>query len=70
MVKIINPTKENFQTAAVLITEYRDSNFHIRTENHRFQFHKVTLKIFFEVAENDIENFCAEERSSSSRSVK
>lgn len=60
MVKVINPLKENFQTDAVLITEYRDSNFHIRTDNHGFQFHKVTLKRVFEVAENDIENFCVE----------
>lgn len=60
MVKVINPLKENFQTDAVLITEYRDSNFHIRTDNHGFQFHKVILKRVFEVAENDIENYCVE----------
>jgi hypothetical protein len=60
MVKIINPLKNNFQTDAVLITEYRDSNFHIRTENHGFQFHNVTLKRDFEIAENDSENFCIE----------
>lgn len=60
MVKINNPLKKNFQTAAVLITEYRDSNYHIRTENHGFQFHNVTLKRVLEVAENDIENFSIE----------
>jgi hypothetical protein len=60
MVKIISPHKNNFQTDAVLITEYRDSNFHIRTDNHGFQFHNVTLKKVFEIAENDTENFCIE----------
>jgi hypothetical protein len=60
MVKINNPLKANFQTPAVLITEYRDSNFHIRTDNHGFQFHKVILKRDFEVAENDTEKFCIE----------
>jgi hypothetical protein len=60
MIKINNPLKKNFQTAAILITEYRDSNFYLRTENHGFEFHKVTLKRAFEVAENDTENFCIE----------
>ncbi|MDD2674214.1 MAG: hypothetical protein PHF81_04985 [Flavobacterium sp.] len=60
MVKIINPLKKNFQRNAVLITEYRDSNFHIRTDNHGFQFHKVILKKDFEVTENDVEKFCIE----------
>lgn len=60
MVKINNPLKRNFQTAAVLITEYRDSNYHIRTENHGFQFHNVIMKRHYEVAENDIDFFCAE----------
>lgn len=60
MVKINNPLKEKFQNKAVLITEYRDSNFHIRTENHGFQFHNVTLKRVFEVTENSIENYCVE----------
>lgn len=58
--KINNPLKKNFQTPAVLITEYRDSNYHLWSENHGFQFHKVTLKRVFEIAENDIENFCVE----------
>lgn len=58
--KINNPLKKNFQTPAVLITEYRDSNYHLWSENHGFQFHNVTLKRVFEIAENDIENFCVE----------
>lgn len=60
MVKINNPLKRNFQTDAVLITEYRDSNYNIRMENHGFQFDKVILKRRYEIAENDIENFCVE----------
>ncbi|GEL09862.1 hypothetical protein SAMN05192550_1121 [Flavobacterium glycines] len=60
MVKINNPRKANFQTDAVLITEYRDSNYLIRSENHGFQFDKVNLKRRYEIAKNDIENFCTE----------